>query len=137
MFESLTRALPAGLQPYAKAAYPALVSLLGMLAFGLIEGEFDKLQLEVGVVGLISTIVTFSVTNAAQGIQKYAKAFVPAALGVAALVVHYVFTGEWNQAEWTLLATGAVTTALALLVPNLSSRPSNPTPPVPPNARLA
>lgn len=110
--------LPVGLRPYAKFIHPAVASLLGLVAYGLIDGRIDVPQLEVGLVGLVAATLSFVVANDSAGVGRYAKALTPAVLTVAAVAVHAVVTGELDQTEWVAAATGLIAATITLLTPN-------------------
>lgn len=108
--------LPPGLRPYGKAVTPAVLALLAAIITAATTGQIAGL--EVAVVGLLAASVTFGLDNAPDGLRAYAKSIAPAALTVVAVPVHFLLTGEWNAAEWTIATTGLGSALVAFLVPN-------------------
>jgi hypothetical protein len=127
--------LPVSLQPYAKAVYPAIMAVLATVAYGLVNRAVDVRTLEVGLVGLVSASLSFAVANGSAGAARYAKGLTPGLLTVAGVLVHYLITGEWGDAEWVAGASGLVASFLALAVPNspvgVVAAGAVPVPPVP------
>ena len=56
--------LPDSLQPYAKAAYPALLTLAAVLAQLIVTGEIDRAEVTTALTGLLGAAVTLLVPNA-------------------------------------------------------------------------
>jgi hypothetical protein len=113
----LTRLID-GLRPYLKAVAPAVLGILGLFITAIDHGQLDRASLEVALIGFIAASVTFAVSNAPHGWQRYAKAIVPAALTVVAVVVHWLVTGEWSDAEWRLAVNGLGAAVISYLIPN-------------------
>lgn len=113
--------IPASLRPYAKFIAPAFFALVGAIVLGVARGQFDQPQLEVLAVGFLSATLAFIITNGEHGIGRYAKALGPALLTVAGVGIHWLVTGQWNQAEWIAAITGIGTAFFTLLVPNFGS----------------
>ena len=103
---------PFGLGPYLKFIAPAVLALLGAVIDGLVVGDWDRVQMEIMVVGLLSATVSFVVANGSDGVKRYAKALAPALLTIVGIGLHWLFTGEWNNVE----TAGAVTGLLAAFV---------------------
>lgn len=58
--------LPESLQGYAKAAYPALLTLIGVIGQVIATGEFDRAEFATVVTGLLAAGVSFLVPNTAE-----------------------------------------------------------------------
>jgi hypothetical protein len=110
--------VPDSLRPYAKFIQPAVLSVIALVVFGLIEHKLDVPQLEVGLVGLVQATGGFIVTNGSAGLARYAKALLPALLTGVAVIVHYFFTNDWGTVEWTASLTGLAVAFFALITPN-------------------
>lgn len=62
--DALTRLLPLKLQPYAKAVYPFVTTILAVVVTAIITKEpIDAPTLSVAITGLVSTLLTFLAPN--------------------------------------------------------------------------
>ena len=55
--------LPASLQPYAKAASPAILTLIAVVGHWIATGEFDRAETATAVTGGLSALVSYLVPN--------------------------------------------------------------------------
>jgi hypothetical protein len=56
--------IPAPFQPYAKAAYPVLLTLIGVLGQWLATGAFDRAETATAVTGALTSLLALAVPNA-------------------------------------------------------------------------
>lgn len=63
LFNKLTALLPVSLQPYAKAVYPAITTVVGTVVLWVQQGEFNRNALITAVAGAVYTLITYSVPN--------------------------------------------------------------------------
>jgi hypothetical protein len=63
LFDKLTALLPARLQPYAKAAYPALLTIAGVIVTAAQTGVLDTATIRTAAGGAVLTLVTLGVPN--------------------------------------------------------------------------
>lgn len=118
LFAYLTNLIPTSLRPYAKFVAPAFAGVIATVIRTATTGALDAPELEITIVGFLAATASFVVTNAPSGVASYLKAIVPGVLTAAAVAVHYLVTGSWDQAEWTLAITGFGATLITLLLPN-------------------
>ncbi len=59
--------LPPALRPYAKAVYPFVATLVGVVVQWIITGEFNELELVTAITGIVTTSLAFLVGNAPPG----------------------------------------------------------------------
>jgi site-specific recombinase len=107
------------LAPFAKFVVPAVLAVLAAIVQGAATGHFDRLQLEIAVVGLCSASLSFAVTNGPVGIRRFAKAIAPALLTVAGVLVHWAVTGQWSDTETAAAITGLAAALITFFVPNV------------------
>ena len=103
---------PFGLDPYLKFIAPVLLALVGAVVTGLVTETWDLLEMEILVVGFLSSTVTFIATT------NTLKALAPAVLTLVGIGVHYAFTGEWNDTETAAALVGLLSAFVAAIVPN-------------------
>jgi hypothetical protein len=70
LLQALTALLPARLQPFAKAVYPALIALVAVVVQIASSGSIDGPALSTAVGGLVLTVVTFLVPNQSAADKK-------------------------------------------------------------------
>lgn len=63
LLSKLTALLPAGLQPLAKAVWPAIGTLAAVAVQWIATGEFDRAELTTAITGLVAALVTYGVPN--------------------------------------------------------------------------
>jgi hypothetical protein len=63
LLTKLTELLPARLQPYAKAVYPAIITIVGVLVAAVQTGVLDTKTITVAAGGAAYTLITFGVPN--------------------------------------------------------------------------
>lgn len=61
----LTNLLPLRWRPYAKAAWPAIGTVVAILVQWIATGEFDRSEFVTALTGLPAALLTFSVPNIA------------------------------------------------------------------------
>ena len=118
MLDTLLNALPLSWRPFAKFIYPAVASVVATLVLWVVEGHLNANQMEVALVGLLASLVAFLVKNMPDGMQRYAKALVPALLTCAGVAVHLLVTGDWDTDAWRIALAGLGSAAITLLIPN-------------------
>lgn len=117
----LTTLLPSSWQPFAKYMFPSIIVLLGTLAYSLIDWQLDAAQLEVGLTGLVTTLVAFAVANGSAGWKRFAKAVASASTGLAIVLIHSLVVWDWDPTSTRTAATAVVTAVLVYLVPNIGA----------------
>lgn len=63
LLNKLTSLLPAKLQPYAKALFPAAVTLAGVAVRWITTGDLDTADISAAITGAVASILTFVVPN--------------------------------------------------------------------------
>jgi hypothetical protein len=63
LFNRLTALLPTGLQPYAKAVYPALGTIVGVAVQWIATGEFDRAETVTAISGAIAALLAYAPPN--------------------------------------------------------------------------
>lgn len=63
LFTLLTRLLPARLQPYAKAVYPALGAIVAVAVQWVATGEFDRAEFATAVSGVAAALLAYAPPN--------------------------------------------------------------------------
>lgn len=125
----LTSLLPPAAQPYAKAIYPFLFTLVITAATALITGVHDPATVHAAVLGLALTGLSFLIPNGDHGpnllpaaLKPYAKALWTGAAALVTAGVGALFGVLVDEQEIRTLALGLVLTALTLGVPNEPSQ---------------
>jgi hypothetical protein len=124
MLQLLTTLLPLPAQPYAKAAYPFLLTILTTVATALITGINDAATLHVAVEGLALTALSWLIPNGdglnllPAALKPYAKAFWAGAATLVTAGVGLLFGIVVDGDEIRTVVLGLVLTALTLGVPN-------------------
>lgn len=107
-----------GLRPYLKFIAPAVVTVVAAIITGVLTGNWNMLEMEIMVVGLLGATLSFILTNSSRGVKRYAKALGPALVTLLGFGVHYLFTQEWDRTEMAGVLTGLLVSFVALIVPN-------------------
>lgn len=63
LLEKLTNALPASLQPYAKAVTPAVLTLVAVGVQWVNSGVFDQDEVKTAVIGAVTAVLTYAIPN--------------------------------------------------------------------------
>lgn len=63
IFEYLTGLLPASLQPFAKAIYPALSTVIAVVVEWISTGVYNQMELTTSIAGLASAVLVYLIPN--------------------------------------------------------------------------
>ncbi len=111
-------AIPDVLRPYLKAVTPAVLGVASILISWLSSGELDGPGLEVGLTAVAAASVTYLVAEAPDGWRRFAKSIAPALVTIAALLAHFLVTGDLSATDARIAAAGLLSAAIAGVVRN-------------------
>lgn len=111
-------AIPDVLRPYLKAVTPAALGVATILLSWLSSGELDGPGLEVGLTAVAAASVTYLVAEAPDGWRRFAKSIAPALVTIAALLAHFLVTGDLSVTDARIAVAGLLSAAIAGVVPN-------------------